>query len=141
LLDATDMVFIDAPGTGFGRVIGKDKGGIGKPKMVFGVDADAHTFAHFIKEYLTRNSRWNSPKFLFGESYGTTRATVLSYDLTNSGVGLNGVVYLSAVLNWGLMLDMTKFEPGAALAYATGLPSMAATAWYHKKLPNRPEKL
>src|SRR5699024_3064800 len=90
---------------------------------------------------LTKHSRWNSPKFLFGESYGTTRDAVLSYDLTQDSVGLNGVVYLSAVLNWSLMLDYAKYEPGNNLSYATGLPSMAATAWYHKKLPNQPQSL
>ncbi len=141
LLDATDMVFIDAPGTGFGRVIGKDQGGIGTPDMVYGVDADAKTFANFIEKYITKHSRWNSPKFLFGESYGTTRDAVLANDLTQASVNLNGVVFLSAVLNWSLMLDLPKVEPGISLAYATGLPSMAATAWYHKKLPHRSEKL
>ncbi len=141
LLDVTDLVFIDAPGTGFGRIITKKMGGVGTPEDVYGIDADAKTFARFIQQYITANERWNSPKFLFGESYGTTRDAVLAYDLGRNSIDLNGVVFLSAVLNWSLMLDFPKVEPGIALAYATGLPSMAATAWYHKKLPDRPEEL
>ncbi|MGH8161746.1 MAG: S10 family peptidase [Gammaproteobacteria bacterium] len=141
LLGATDEVFIDAPGTGFGRIITKKMGGVGTPKMVFGTDADARTFARFIQEYITVHNRWNSPKFLYGESYGTTRDAVLAYDLTRGSIDLNGVVFQSAVLNWNLMLDFTQLEPGLSLAYATGLPSEAATAWYHKKVPNQPKTL
>src|SRR5580704_8782957 len=73
LLDASDLVFIDAPGTGFSRVAGKDK-----DKAFFGVDEDAGAFSEFINQFLTKYSRWNSPKYIFGESYGTTRAAVLS---------------------------------------------------------------
>jgi carboxypeptidase C (cathepsin A) len=141
LLDATDMVFIDAPGTGFGRVIGKKKGGVGKPKDVFGIDPDARAFTQFIARYLTQHSRWNSPKFLFGESYGTTRSAVLSYDLEQHNIGLNGIVLLSSILNFDISVDSPQSNPGVNIAYATGLPSYAATAWYHHKLPNRPEKL
>lgn len=142
LLDATDMVFIDMPGTGFGRIIGKDKGGVGTPKMVWGIDQDAQTFTRFITKYLTKHSRWNSPKFLFGESYGTTRSAVLSYDLERASVGLNGIVLLSAILNFNISVDGPQYNPGINIAYATGLPSYAATAWYHKKLPGeRPDDL
>src|SRR5262249_21641882 len=73
LLDVTDLVFIDAPATGFSRVMGKEK-----EKAFFGVDQDAHAFERFIRRFLTKFSRWNSPKFVFGESYGTPRAAVLS---------------------------------------------------------------
>lgn len=141
LLDATDEVFVDAPGTGFGRIITKKMGGVGTPKMVYGTAQDASTFSQFITQYLTAHSRWDSPKFLYGESYGTTRDAVLAYDLTNAGVDLNGVVFQSAVLNWNLMLDYASAEPGLSLAYATGFPSEAATAWYHKKVPNQPAQL
>jgi carboxypeptidase C (cathepsin A) len=142
LLDATDMVFIDMPGTGFGRIIGKDEGGVGTPKMVWGIDQDAHTFTRFITKYLTRHSRWNSPKFLYGESYGTTRSAVLSYDLEQANVGLNGIVLLSSILNFSISVDGPRSNPGINIAYATGLPSYAATAWYHKKLPGeRPDNL
>ena len=142
LLDATDMVFVDAPGTGFGRVLGKDKGGAGTPKDVYGIDQDARAFAQFITQYLTHNNRWNSPKFLFGESYGTTRSAVLSNMLeTDDSVDLNGVVLLSSILNWSITVDFPQVNPGINISYAMGLPSYAATAWYHKKLPNQPKEL
>ncbi|HET6656090.1 MAG TPA: peptidase S10 [Gammaproteobacteria bacterium] len=141
LLDATDMVFIDAPGTGFGRVIGKKEGGVGKPKDVFGIDQDSHAFTQFIKNYITEHSRWNSPKFLFGESYGTTRSAVLAYDLEGASIDLNGVILLSSILNFDLSVDGPEGNPGVNISYATGLPSYAATAWYHHKLPNQPKEL
>ena len=142
LLDATDEVFIDAPGTGFGRVIGKDKGGAGTPSDVYGIDEDAHAFAQFITEFLTDNNRWNSPKFLFGESYGTTRSAVLSNILeTDDSVGLNGVVLLSSILNWNISVDFPQIDPGFNLSYALGLPSYAATAYYHHKLAQQPQDL
>ena len=72
LLDASDLVFIDAPGTGFSRIAGKDK-----DKAFLGIDADAYAFSDFIVQFLTKYGRWNSPKYLFGESYGTTRSAVL----------------------------------------------------------------
>ncbi|HET6726076.1 MAG TPA: peptidase S10 [Gammaproteobacteria bacterium] len=141
LLDATDMVFIDAPGTGFGRVIGKKEGGVGKPKDVWGIDPDSKAFTQFIARWLTEHSRWNSPKFLFGESYGTTRSAVLSYDLQNHSIDLNGVILLSSILNFDISVDGPQSNPGINISYATGLPSYAATAWYHHKLPNQPKDL
>jgi carboxypeptidase C (cathepsin A) len=143
LLDASDLVFIDAPGTGFGRVLDKDKGGVGKGKDVYGFDEDAHAFAQFITRYLTINSRWNSPKFLFGESYGTTRSAMLANILENEdSVGLNGVMLLSAILSYDISVDFPQVNPGANnISYALGLPSYAATAWYHHKLPQQPADL
>ncbi len=141
LLDATDMVFVDAPGTGFGRVIGKDKGGVGTPKDVYGLEPDAKAFTRFITQYLTRNSRWNSPKFLYGESYGTTRSAVLAGDLEGKSVDLNGIILQSSILNFDLSVDYPQGNPGVNISYATGLPSYAATAWYHHKLPNEPKEL
>jgi carboxypeptidase C (cathepsin A) len=143
LLDASDLVFIDAPGTGFGRVIGKDDGGAGTAKDVYGFDEDAHAFAQFITRYLTLNSRWGSPKFLFGESYGTTRSAMLANILENDdSVGLNGVMLLSAVLSYGIGVDFPQVSPGTNnISYALGLPSYAATAWYHHKLPQQPADL
>jgi carboxypeptidase C (cathepsin A) len=143
LLDASDLVFIDAPGTGFGRVIGKDEGGAGTGKDVYGVDADAHAFAQFITRYITLNNRWNSPKFLFGESYGTTRSAVLANILENDdSVGLNGVMLLSAILDYDISVDFPQINPGANnLSFVLGLPSYAATAWYHHKLPQQPADL
>lgn len=137
LLDATDMVFIDMPGTGFGRIIGKQEGGVGTTKMVWGIDEDAKAFTRFITRYLGKYGRWKSPKYLFGESYGTTRSAVLSLDLLKAGVGLNGVMLLSAILNYDISVDSPKSNPGVNISYATGLPSYAATAWYHNELPGK----
>lgn len=141
LLDATDEVFIDMPGTGFGRVLGKDKGGVGTPAEVFGVDEDALAFTRFITQYLTEHSRWNSPHFLYGESYGTTRDAVLSYDLEQADVGLNGVVFQSSILNFNISADDPERDPGINIPYALSLPTYAATAWYHHQLANAPTDL
>jgi carboxypeptidase C (cathepsin A) len=136
LLDASDLVFIDAPGTGFSRVAGKDK-----DKAFFGVDADAHAFADFITQFLSKWGRWNSPKYIFGESYGTTRAAALVHLLeTENSVDVNGVILLSQVLNYDVLPDFPELNPGVDQPYELWLPSFAATAWYHHKLsePSRP---
>ncbi len=127
LLDKTDLVFIDMPDSGFGRI------SPGKEKMFFGVDQDVAAFGQFISTYLSRFDRWNSPKFLFGESYGTTRSAALSDYLLGKGIFLNGVVLLSSILNFGL--DYGNGDPIAAgdWAYVLYLPTEAATAWYHKR--------
>ena len=134
LLDASDLVFIDAPGTGFSRVFGKDK-----EKAFWGIDEDAHAFDRFIRRFLTKYDRWNSPKYLFGESYGTPRSAVLSAALQN--VDLNGIILLSAILSFDNSVDEPKMNPGVDQAYALALPTYAATAWYHKKLPTQPPAL
>ncbi|MDE2139552.1 MAG: peptidase S10 [Gammaproteobacteria bacterium] len=142
LLDATDEVFIDAMGTGFSRILGKDEGGEGSPKDFYGVDQDARSFAQFITRFLSQYGRWNSPKYLFGESYGTTRSAVLANDLeTNDDVDLNGVILLSEILNFNLNADFPQINPGVDLPYEMMLPTFAATAWYHHKLPNPPAQL
>ena len=131
LLDATDLVFIDAPGTGFSRIAGKDK-----EKAFFGVDQDAYAFAEFISQFLTKYGRWNSPKYLFGESYGTPRSAVLINQLqSDRSIDFNGVILLSQILNFDLSPDRPTGNPGVDLPYQTVLPTYAATAWYHKKLP------
>ena len=134
LLDTTDLVFIDAPGTGFSRIMGKDAA-----KSFWGIDPDAHAFERFIRRFLTKYDRWNSPKYLFGESYGTPRSAVLSAALQN--VDLNGVVLLSAILSFDNSIDGPKWNPGVDQAYALGLPTYAATAYYHHKLPQQPAAL
>jgi carboxypeptidase C (cathepsin A) len=134
LLDVTDLVFIDAPGTGLSRIMGKDK-----EKAFWGVDPDAHAFERFIRRFLTKYDRWNSPKYLFGESYGTPRSAVLSADLQN--VDLNGIVLLSAILSFDNSIDGPRANPGVDQAYALGLPTFAASAYYHHKLPNQPAAL
>ena len=133
LLDASDLVFIDAPGAGFSRIAGKDK-----EKSFWGVDQDGGAFAEFINQFLTKYSRWNSPKYIFGESYGTTRAAVLSNLLENRyAIDLNGIIMLSQILNFDMSVDGPQVNPGVNLPYVLGLPTYAATAWYHKKLPGQ----
>ncbi len=131
LLDVTDMVFIDAPGTGFSRIAGKDK-----EKAFFGVDPDAYAFTEFISQFLSKYGRWNSPKYLFGESYGTPRSAVVVNELeSDRGIDLNGLILLSQILSFDLSPDRPTGNPGVDLPYETVLPSYAATAWYHHKLP------
>jgi len=143
LLDASDLVFVDAMGTGFSRIIGKDEGGAGDPKDFYGVDPDARSFADFITRFLSEYGRWNSPRYLFGESYGTTRSAVLANDLENGrDVDLNGVVLLSEILSYDLSdVDGPQRNPGMDLSYELALPTYAATAWYHDALPDRPAEL
>ena len=131
LLDKTDLVFVDAVGTGFSKIVGHGTG-----KRFWSVDGDLDAFVQFIDRYLTVNDRWNSPKFLIGESYGTARAAMLAYRLGGHEVSLNGVVLLSSVLNSGMR------APGLDLMSVRYLPSYAATAWYHDKLgPTKPADL
>ncbi len=130
LLDASDLVFVDAPGTGFSRIAGKDK-----EKEFYGIDADAHAFAEFITKFLSKYGRWNSPKYIFGESYGTTRSAVLSNLLQSEyDVDLNGVILLSQIFAFDDSVDGPESNPGVDIAYPLALPTYAATAWYHHKL-------
>lgn len=127
LLDETDLVFIDPVGTGYSRAAKPEEA-----KNFYGVNEDARSVGEFIRLYVTTQSRWPSPKFLIGESYGTTRAAALSGELLRSHrMNLNGIMLVSTVLNfqtiWG--------DSGNDLPYVLYLPSYAATAWYHKKLP------
>ena len=127
LLDVTDLVFIDPPGTGFSYLIGKTD-----PKEFYGVTADAKAVAQVIRRWLNDNGRWASPKYLGGESYGTTRSAAVVNELegsTYNDVGLNGVILISTVLDFAAGSD----APGNELSYITNLPSMAATALYHGK--------
>ncbi|MBV8728052.1 MAG: peptidase S10 [Candidatus Eremiobacteraeota bacterium] len=132
LLDKTDLVFVDAVGTGFSRLVGKGSG-----KAFWGVDEDVEAFGQFIERYVTRNSRWNSPKFLFGESYGTTRSANLVNYLQNRGMAFNGVVLVSTVLNFATLIS----QSGNDLPYIAFLPTQAAAAWYHNRLAQRPSDL
>jgi carboxypeptidase C (cathepsin A) len=137
LLDATDMVFIDAPGTGFSRIAGKDK-----EKAFYGVDQDAYAFSEFISQFLSKYGRWNSPKYLFGESYGTPRSAVVVNQLeSDRSIDFNGVILLSQILNFDLSPDRPTGNPGIDLPYQTVLPTYAATAWYHHKLPGEHNNL
>ena len=130
LIDRSDLVFIDAVGTGLSRPLGKAKG----PDF-WGVDPDIDAFAKAIQRYLTLNNRWNSPKYLLGESYGTLRAAGLVRTLQERGTQMNGVILLSSILNYGIR------NPGYDQIYVMYLPSYAAAAWYHERLQNRPASL
>ncbi len=137
LLDVADLVFIDAPGTGFGRIAGA-----AKEKSFWGVDQDAHAFADFIETFLGKFGRWNSPKYLFGESYGTTRsANLINILETDRSVDFNGVVLLSQILNFDFSPDSPEGNPGVDQPYELALPTYAATAYYHHKLPQQPNDL
>jgi carboxypeptidase C (cathepsin A) len=137
LLDVSDLVFIDMPGTGFGRLMGKDA-----EKTFWGIDGDAGAFARFIERFITKYARWNSPKFIFGESYGTTRSAVLADLLENKyNTDINGVILLSQIFNFTTDIDGPAVNPGVDLPYVLGLPTYAATALYHKKLPTQPAAL
>jgi carboxypeptidase C (cathepsin A) len=145
LLDATDVVFIDAPGAGFSRLIADDADKTKREaqmkerkKAIYGVDRDGHAFAQFITQFMSKYGRWNSPKYLFGESYGTTRSAVVANLLTNKhSIDLNGVILLSQILSFDTSIDGPQFNPGIDLPYESGLPTYAATAFYHHKLPRQ----
>jgi carboxypeptidase C (cathepsin A) len=125
ILDVTDLVFIDPVTTGFSRAIPfKDA------KSFHGVDADIESVGEFIRLWTTRYGRWTSPKFLSGESYGTTRAAGLSGWLQQQGFYLNGIVLISSILNF----ETTSFDSANDQAYVLFLPTYSAIAWYHKRL-------
>ena len=122
LLDKSDLVFINPVGTGYSAAIAPNKN-----RDFWGVDQDANSIKQFIKRFLTKNNRWNSPKFLYGESYGTARSCVLAYRLHEDGVDLNGITLQSSIL------DYTQAgNPVGAL------PTAAADAWFHRKLGVHP---
>jgi carboxypeptidase C (cathepsin A) len=122
LLDQSDLVYIDPVGTGYSAAVAPNENG-----DFWGVDEDARSIEAFIKRYLTVYRRWNSPKFLFGESYGTPRTCVLTWLLHEDGVDLNGVVLQSSILDYS--------QEGAPIGM---LPTLAADAWYHKKVAVTP---
>lgn len=122
LLGSTDLVFIDAPGTGFSRLA---EGA--RAEEAWGVDADVDIFARAITRYLTLTGSWHAPRYLFGESYGTARAAALVHKLQNQGLDFNGVILLSTILNWATT------QPGLDQGYINLLPSYAAAAYYHGK--------
>src|SRR5467141_721088 len=125
-LNQTDLVFIDPVGTGYSRVVRPEA------QRFFGLNGDIESVGEFIRMYLSRYERWTSPLFLAGESYGTTRASALSGYLIGRGIAFNGIVLISTIMNF----ETADFAPGNDLPYVMFLPSYAATAWYHKKLPS-----
>lgn len=132
LLDQTDLVFIDPVGTGFSRPAGKTEA-----RDFHSVEGDVASVSELIRRWLSRHGRWASPKLLAGESYGTTRAAALAHHLGERGVHLNGLVLVSIATDFQTLV----FEPGNDLPHVIFLPSYAATAWYHDRLPERPAAL
>jgi carboxypeptidase C (cathepsin A) len=130
LLDRSDLIFLDAIGTGYSAPIGDATGA-----QFWGVDQDADAFARGIMRWTERNNRWMSPKFLFGESYGTTRSAAVAWQLQDRGLALNGVILLSSILNYGIE------QEGYDQQYISYLPSYAAAAWYHNRIADRPSEL
>ncbi len=127
LLDVCDLVFIDPVSTGYSRAVPGES-----PKQFHGVEEDVQSVGEFIRLYATRNKRWSSPKFLAGESYGTTRAAGLSsYMQQRFGMYFNGIILISTILNF----ETAEFDTGNDLPYILYLPTYSAIAWYHKKLP------
>jgi carboxypeptidase C (cathepsin A) len=133
LLDQTDLVFIDPISTGYSRAApGHD------PKQFHGVEEDIKSIAEFIRLYTTRYNRWDSPKFLIGESYGTTRAAGLADTLyDDEHLYLNGIILISSILNFQ---TVDSYSQENDLPHVLYLPSYTATAWYHKKLPSDLQK-
>jgi len=126
LLDVTDLVFIDPVTTGYSRAVEGEN-----PKQFHNFEKDIASVGDFIRLYTTRYNRWNSPKFLIGESYGTTRSAGLSgYLQERHGMYLNGIMLISSILNF----QTARFTPGNDLPYILFLPTYAATAWYHNRL-------
>ncbi|GAC16363.1 S10 family peptidase [Aliiglaciecola lipolytica] len=130
LLDIADLVFIDPVGTGFSKPLGEYKG-----KAFWGVKEDAEILAEFVRVYITENNRWNSPKYLVGESYGTTRAGAMVKELQEGwgSIDLNGILLISSIIDF----QTGDFTEGNDLPFVTFLPTYAATAWYHDKVPNK----
>ena len=133
ILDVSDIVMIDPVGTGLSRAVGK-----GKNTDFWGVDQDIKSISQFIKNYINENERWNSPKYLLGESYGTFRSAGVADFLQESfGIAMNGIVLVSNVLD----IRTLSFQPGDDLPFIVNLPSYAATSWYHNKIANKPASL
>ncbi len=130
LIGSTDMVFLDAPGSGYSRALGDTD-----PQSFYGVDQDVDAFADAIQRYITKNGRWGDPKYIYGESYGTTRSGALAEVMEERGMALNGVVLMSSIMNYGIR------QSGFDTIYVGYLPSYAATAWYHNKIADRPASL
>ncbi|MFC3121910.1 S10 family peptidase [Agaribacter flavus] len=127
ILDVTDMVFVDPVGTGFSRALGDTES-----KAFWGLYEDANSIARFIAQWLTANNRWNSPIFLLGESFGTTRAAAVSNVLLDDHyINVNGIVFVSQALDYQ---GSSPYVDDNIVSYITYIPTMAATAWYHNKV-------
>jgi carboxypeptidase C (cathepsin A) len=133
IIDVTDLVMIDPVGTGYSKPLGDAKG-----KDFWGVDQDIQSVGAFIKRYVSENGRWASPKYILGESYGGMRTAGLAYHMQSvHGMNLNGVVLISPFLSAGSGIDGMEID----LPHVLYLPTLAATAWYHDAIPNKPASL
>lgn len=126
LLDIADIVMVDPIGTGFSKPLGDTPGSV-----FWGIDEDARSLTQFVRRFLSRHGRWNSPRYLLGESYGTTRSAVLARHLQGANIDLNGIVLVSSVLDF----QTIQFAPQTVVAYVTNVPSYALVAAYHDALP------
>jgi len=134
ILDVTDLVFIDPVGTGFSRPLGEHES-----KEFWGLVEDASSMSAFIRDWVTRNGRWNSPKFLLGESFGTTRAAKVAHMLeSDMNIALNGIVFISQALDYA---GSTPYVDDNLISFITYVPTMAATAVYHGKVDPAPADL
>ncbi|WP_428614554.1 S10 family serine carboxypeptidase-like protein [Pseudoalteromonas sp.] len=126
ILDVTDMVFVDPVGTGYSRALGDTES-----KAFWGLKEDASSIADFIAQWLTKENRWNAPVFLLGESYGTTRAAAVSKVLMDKHlINVNGIIFVSQALDYQ---GSSPYVDDNIISYITYIPTLAATAWYHKK--------
>ncbi|MBM3513409.1 MAG: peptidase S10, partial [Alphaproteobacteria bacterium] len=134
LLDVTDLVFIDPVGTGYSTAMGKSK-----EADFWGLKEDAESIATFIRQWITKHGRWNSAKYIAGESYGTTRAARLVQALQGdwNGIAVNGVLLISSILDF----HTADFGKGNNMPHVGFLPTYAAAAWYHNKVSPKPESL
>lgn len=134
ILDVTDLVFVDPVGTGFSRPLGAHEG-----KEFWGLGEDAQSMAEFIRAWVTENGRWNSPRFLLGESYGTTRGAAVAKIMEGEFMmSLNGIIFVSQALDYQ---GSTPYIRDNIVAHITYLPTMSAAAWYHDKVTPKPDSL
>ena len=134
ILDVTDLVFVDPVGTGFSRALGEHEG-----KEFWGLYEDANSISEFIRDWVTTHGRWNSPKFLLGESFGTTRAAAVANILESKiNMSVNGIVFISQALDYA---GSSPYVPDNLTSFVTYLPTMAAAALYHGKIDPAPDNL
>ena len=129
ILDRADIVMVDPIGTGFSRPVGDTPG-----STFWGLEEDARSLTQFIRRFLSKHDRWNAPRYLLGESYGTTRSAVLARHLQGANIDVNGIVLVSAVLDFNTIL----FPDGADIPFIVNVPSYALAAAYHDALPEPP---
>lgn len=134
ILDITDLVFIDPIGTGYSRLVGD-----GSADDVWGMDEDARSVSEMVREWVRQEKRWNSPKYIAGESFGTTRAAAMMPFLQEGpeAIRMNGLILISQALDY----TGSTPTPDNLIAYVTYLPSLAATAWYHRQIEKTAQSL